>query len=109
MFVLAGFIGVCIGRINEDIPWEMSFWRQCMIGMIIATFAEGLSGIVLNVWLHLNIWNYSNTPLRFFFGQCCIPFCLAWYALSGICIILDDYLRWRFFGEECPRYNFDLW
>ena len=27
MFVLAGFIGVLIGSINECIPWEMSFWK----------------------------------------------------------------------------------
>jgi hypothetical protein len=26
MFVLAGFIGVMIGSINEYIPWKMPFW-----------------------------------------------------------------------------------
>lgn len=109
MFILSGFIGIMIGCINEVFPWDLSFWIQCGIGMIIATSLEGVSGLILNVWLHLGVWDYSNTPMHFFFQQCCIPFCLVWFILSGVCILLDDYMRWRFFGEEYPRYNFNLW
>ena len=104
MFVLAGVVGILIGNINEYIPWEMPFLYQCGIGMIIATLAEGLSGIVLNVWLKLNIWDYSRVPLSFFCKQCCVPFCMAWFCLSALCIWLDDYIRWKWFGEEKPYY-----
>lgn len=105
MFVLAGFLGVLIGGLNEHFPWEMSFWQQCFCGMMMVTLAEGLSGLVLNVWLGLHIWDYSHTPCRFFFDQCSVPFSVAWFFLSGVCIIIDDIIRWSLFGEEKPHYN----
>lgn len=103
MFVLAGIIGILIGGINEYIPWEMPLWQQCGIGMIIATLGEGISGLILNKYLNLNIWNY--TILTFFDGQCSILFCIAWYFLSGLCIFLDDLIRWKWFKEEKPYYK----
>ena len=67
MFIVAGIAGILIGSINEYIPWEMPFWQQCVIGMIIATILEGCSGLILNVWLNLNIWDYSSSFLNFFY------------------------------------------
>lgn len=104
MFIVAGIIGTLIGNINEYIPWEMPFLLQCGIGMIIATIIEGISGLILNVQLNLHIWDYSKTPLNFFFQQCCVPFCIIWFILSGICIFIDDYIRYKFFNEEKPHY-----
>lgn len=102
MFVLAGIVGMLIGGINERIPWTMPFFRQCTIGMIIAVIGEFITGLIVNVWLHLNIWHYSFWP--FLWGQCSIPFALVWFGLAGICIIMDDWLRWKWFGEEVPYY-----
>lgn len=104
MFVVAGIIGVLIGGINEYIPWEMPFFLQCGIGTVIATVIEGISGLILNVYLGLNIWDYSNVPFNFFYQQCCLPFCIAWFILSGACIIVDDYIRYKIFNEEHPHY-----
>ena len=104
MFVVAGIIGVLIGGINEYIPWEMPFFLQCGIGTVIATVIEGISGLILNVYLGLNIWDYSNIPFNFFYQQCCLPFCVAWFILSGACIIVDDYIRYKIFNEEHPHY-----
>lgn len=103
MFVLAGIIGIIIGGINEWIPREIPFWLQCGIGMVIATLGEGITGLIVNVWLGLNVWHYNVLP--FFWGQCSIPFMIAWYFLSGICIILDDFIRWKWFREEEPYYK----
>lgn len=102
MFVLAGFIGVLIGGINEYIPWEVPFTQQCSMGMIMATIGEGITGLIVNVWLGLNVWHYDFLP--FFWGQCSLPFCFAWFFLAGFCIWLDDLIRWKWFGEERPRY-----
>lgn len=104
MFVVAGIIGVLIGGINEYIPWEMPFFLQCSIGTVIATVIEGISGLILNVYLNLHIWDYSNVPFNFFYQQCCLPFCVAWFILSGACIIVDDYIRYKLFNEERPHY-----
>ena len=106
MYVLGGWLGLIIGNFNEVIPWEWSFRKQCIYGMGIVTLAEGLTGLLLNKMLQLNIWNYSHTWGHFFFDQCCIPFSLAWLVLSAACILLDDLLRWKLFGEEKPHYKF---
>ena len=104
MFILAGIIGTLIGGINEYIPWEMPFWQQCVIGMGLATLGEGITGLIVNKWLNLGVWDYSHTPLNFFFGQCCVPFCIAWFFLAALCIVIDDWIRHKWFGEECPHY-----
>ena len=109
MFVLGGCMGMCIGGLNEYLPWEWSFWKQCTCGMVLVTVAEGISGLVLNRLLGLAIWNYSNVWGNFFFHQCCIPFSIIWFFLSGLCILIDDQVRYVFFSEEKPYYNFSKW
>ena len=68
------------------------------------TFYEFIFGVILNIWLGLNIWDYSNLPFNIL-GQICIPFSTIWYFLSIIGICLDDFFRWKLFNEEKPRYK----
>lgn len=104
MYAVGGIAGCLVGKLNNHISWDMPLRYQCFWGMIIITLCEGISGIILNKWLMLNIWDYSNVPLNFFEGQCCVPFCLAWYALSGVAIFVDDFLREWLFAE--PRHKY---
>ncbi len=106
MFIVGGLCGMSIGLINEYFPETLKFQYQCLIGAALVTLIEGCSGVILNIILKLNIWNYSNMPLNFFYQQCCIPFCLAWVVLAGGCILIDDYIRWKFLGEEKVKYYF---
>ena len=103
MFILGGLVGVLIGGINEKIEWDMPFFQQCTIGMGVAIFSEAVAGIILNIFLQLNIWHY--TKLTFFWNQCSLPFCIIWFILAMVCIVLDDFLRWKLFGEEKPHYR----
>jgi len=104
MAIVGGLCGVCIGAVNEIIPWEMGFIWQCLIGASLTTCIEFLSGMILNVWLKLNVWDYSNLPLNLY-GQVCAYFFLAWIALAAVGIVFDDYLRYWIFGEEKPHYT----
>lgn len=92
MFILAGILGVLIGAINEITP-KINIWLETLIGTIIATIGEGVTGIIVNNILHLNVWDYSDLPFTFFYGQCNLIFCLIWFVLTYIVIKLDDYLR----------------
>ena len=105
MFVVGGIAFLCIGRINEYLPWDLSFWIQCLAGDAIILILEFVSGCILNLWLQLNIWDYSNLPLNIL-GQVCLPFAIIWYLAAAFAIVADDYLRYWLFGEEKPRYNF---
>lgn len=104
MAVLGGVCFVLIGEINEFIPWNMPLVLQGAIGSGIVTLLELVSGIILNLWLGLGIWDYSNMPFNFL-GQICLPFSLLWVALSVVAVILDDWLRYWLFGEDRPTYT----
>ena len=104
MAVLGGVCFVLIGDINEFIPWNMPLVLQGAIGSGTVTLLELVSGIILNLWLGLGIWDYSNMPFNFL-GQICLPFSLLWVALSIVAVVLDDWLRYWLFGEDRPTYT----
>lgn len=104
MFILGAFCFVLLGGINEFLLWELGFVWQMLIGAGIVTILELIVGIVVNVWLGLEVWDYSNLPFNFM-GQICLPFSFAWTLLSGVAIVVDDYLRYWLFGEEKPHYK----
>ncbi len=103
MAVLGGICFVLIGGINELFPWEMSLLLQALIGAAVITALEFVAGCILNLWLSLEIWNYSALPLNLL-GQICLPFSLLWIIASAGAIILDDWLRYWLFGEQRPKY-----
>lgn len=104
MVAVGGLCFLIVGGINEIFPWDLGFLWQCLIGGAAITAVELVSGLILNVWLGLGIWDYSALPLNLF-GQICAPFSAAWVLLSGVAILLDDFLRWKLFNEEKPRYK----
>lgn len=104
MFVLGGIAFLLIGEINEHLPWDMPLWLQSLIGTAIVLVLEFIFGCVLNLWLGLHIWDYSNMPFNIL-GQICLPFAIAWYFLTAFAIVADDYLRYWLFGEEKPHYS----
>lgn len=104
MFILGGICFVAIGLINELFSWELGLVWQSVIGAVIVTVLEFITGLIVNIWLGLGVWDYSNMPFNLL-GQICLPFAFAWVALSAIAIVFDDYLRYWIFGEEKPRYK----
>lgn len=104
MFILGGTCFVCCGLLNEVISWEISISRQMFYGATIITLLEFITGCIVNLYLGWNVWDYSDVPLNIY-GQVCLLFSIAWYYVSGLAIVLDDYLRYWFFGEEKPHYK----
>ena len=91
MFIVGGICGVLIGLINDNTP-DMPLLPQCVLGAVIITVIELLTGLFLNVYLGLNIWDYSNQPFNFM-GQICPQFCIIWCVLSILVIRIDDWLK----------------
>lgn len=104
MFILGGLCFVSIGLINELFPWELGIVWQALIGGTMVTCLEFITGVIVNIWLKLGVWDYSGLPLNIL-GQVCLPFYFAWVCLSVVAIVFDDYLRYWFFGEEKPHYK----
>lgn len=104
MFLLGGLCFILIGGLNNYIPWEMSIIKQGVIGALIVTSLEFIFGLILNLYLNLGIWDYSNMPFNIL-GQICLPFSIAWFFLSLAAIFVDDWLRYVLFKEEKPHYH----
>lgn len=104
MIAVGGICGVIVGLINEGLDFDMPLLWQMFIGAFCITVIEFVSGLILNVWLGLNIWDYSLKPFNLL-GIVCLENSVYWYFLSGVAIIVDDFIRWNFFDEEKPKYK----
>ena len=104
MFLLGGLCFVCLGAINEIIPWEMPLWKQILIGACIVTGLEFITGVIVNLSLHWNVWDYSSMPGNIL-GQICPQYFILWLPVSLVAMVLDDWLRYWWFGEEKPHYR----
>ena len=74
------------------------------LSALVVTAMEFAAGLVLNVWMGLGIWDYSDLPYNLL-GQVCLLYMNLWFLLSLPAILLDDWLRWRWFDEQAPHYR----
>ena len=103
MLLAGGLCFVLLGLINYHYEYDMSLIAQTVIGGLVITAVEFLAGLIVNVWLGLNVWDYSDLPYNFL-GQICLPYIYLWQWLSLVGIVLNDYTRHWLFGEPKPRY-----
>lgn len=103
MFLVGGICFILIGIINEVTP-KMPLIQQMLLSAAIITAVEFISGCVLNLWLGLDIWDYSEN-FGNILGQICPKHTIYWFLLSSVGIVVDDYIRYFLFGEEKPKYT----
>lgn len=106
MFILGGLCFVCCGALNEHkYSWDMPFIKQMFYSALIITILEFICGVIVNIVLKWNVWDYSNMKFNLL-GQISLLYSVMWFFLSGAAILLDDWIRWVFFGEDRhPRYH----
>ncbi len=106
MFILGGLCFVSVGLINEYyFTLKKSLLIQQGVSCLVITTLELIFGLILNVRLGLNVWDYSNLKFNLM-GQICLKYSVLWFFLSLPAIIFYDYLRHWLFGEEKPHYKF---
>lgn len=103
MLVCGGLCFVLCGIINEKNRC-MPLILQQLIAAFGITAIEFVTGLIVNVWLGLHMWDYSNMTGNIL-GQICPQFTVLWFFLSALGIFLDDYIRWVLFDEEKPHYH----
>lgn len=101
MIVIGGICSIAIGLINEYPSfYNLKMYQMSAIGTLIVLAIEYISGMILNVWLHMNVWDYTGIWGNIN-GQICLPYSLPWFFICvPLAIWCDDYLRWKLFGEE---------
>lgn len=108
MFFVGGLCFILIGLINEFLSFDTPIWKQQLIATVIVTLIELAAGIVLNKWLNMSIWDYSNLPFNLW-GQVSLHYSIGWFVLSAAAIILDDWLRYFLFKDEKPYYKLGVY
>lgn len=104
MIVVGGICFLICGGLNEWFSFKMPLLLQGGVCACLVTIVEFFAGCVLNLWLQMNIWDYSNMPLNLY-GQICFPFTILWVFVCMIGVVVDDYLRYWLFDEEKPHYK----
>jgi len=79
MTVTGGFCMTILFLLNESLAsWDLS--AKCFVGCILITSVELVVGILVNLILKWNVWDYSSIPMNFM-GQICLPYTVLWYFL----------------------------
>lgn len=105
MFVLGG---ICLDFFffqGNLFHWTEPFWKQVFRGILVVTCLEFITGIILNKWLKLAVWDYSRLPFNVM-GQICLPFVVIFSGLCAVGIVLCGYLGHWMYGEEKPKFFF---
>lgn len=104
MLVLAIILCIPVERAGYQLPWECPLWLQALACAVLVTLVEFIAGCVLNLWLGLDIWDYSDIPFNLL-GQICLPFSLVWWVLCFLFIVVFDWMRYVVIGGDKPTYS----
>lgn len=99
--IIAG--GVClllIHLINQRYSF-VNILVRCLFGAIIITSVELSAGVIVNIVLDLNVWDYSDIPGNFL-GQICPLFSVMWFFISIPACYLSNVSR-KFFDKLSAR------
>lgn len=104
MLVIAILLCIPVERCGAELPWDCPLWLQALCCAMLVTAVELAAGLVLNLWLGLDIWDYSHLPFNLM-GQICLQFFFVWWGLCFVFIPVFDWMRWTVEGREQPHYT----
>ena len=105
MLIVGGLCGVLVGAINQAPRFYTApVIVQAVIGAVIVLAVEFAAGCVLNLWLGLGVWDYSNQPGNVL-GQICPAFGLLWFLIMPLAIWAEDTARWLIWAYEWAVYG----
>ena len=84
MIITGGICFLVLFRVFSRIT-HAKLWQKCAAGAAIITAIEFAAGCIVNLWLQMDVWDYSFLPLNLF-GQVCLLYTFLWALL---CIILS--------------------
>ena len=83
--------GICLLGLYRIQKLELWLPAKCLIGALVITGVELITGCIVNLMLGLDVWDYSAMPLNFL-GQICPVFTALWLVLClpglGLCALM---------------------
>ena len=104
MLVVAIILTVAVERCGYQLPWTVPLWLQAFCCAALVTAVELVAGCVINLWLDLDVWDYSTMPGNLW-GQICPQYSAIWWVLCLVFIPAFDWLRYAVEGIERPCYG----
>lgn len=102
MLPVGGFLSTILGEFNEKKSLAKLDYRvRVILGGIVITAIELISGLILNRLCGFGIWDYSHNPLNFL-GQIDALHSTYWVLISPFVFWVDDVIRHYMFNEERP-------
>lgn len=91
MAVAGGLCAMVIYVFNARFN-DMHWLCKCLVGAIIITSVELVTGLIVNMTLEWNVWDYSQREFNFL-GQICLRYFIYWFLLCIPIVKLFDYFR----------------
>ena len=104
MFIHGGICMVFFAWQGRSECFSNPLWIQVLRCTVFVTACEFITGLIVNKWLKLAVWDYSDQPFQLF-GQICLPFAVIFSGLCAAGILVDGYLLHWIFKEEKPKFS----
>lgn len=101
MFLVGGLCFLMISLIDADLPGGSILLKAPLCAAAV-TATELVSGVIINIVMKLDVWDYSSLPFNLW-GQICLPFSAMWLGLSAPAAIVGRLLKYLVFDEELPE------
>lgn len=102
MFVAGGLCFLIITAIDSMELFGGRIFLEAPICALSITAVEFVCGVIVNLQLEMQVWDYSELPMNLW-GQICLPFTALWLLLAIPALLASRLLRHEVFGEELPR------
>lgn len=97
MALTGGLVMAILYALNQKRTFTLI--KSCFVGALIITSIEFTVGVLVNLVMHWNVWDYSSVPMNIM-GQICLPFSAAWFLLCIPAYYLCRAIRLRFEPKE---------
>ncbi len=91
MITAGGICFVLFSKIGEKLR-NTGLFLKAILGSVVITFIEFIFGVIFNIILKKNVWDYSKMPLNFC-GQVCFLYSFFWFLLSLIGIPFANFCK----------------
>ncbi len=92
MFLLGGMCFWFMGNEDDIFGHRLPMITKMFLSALLITISELITGLFINVQLHMGVWDYSAIPLNFM-GQICLLFCIFWFLLSYPGIYISEAVK----------------
>lgn len=99
---LAGALSLCFIIYISNKYYDRPVYFPALLSALFITFIEFILGVIFNLFLKLNIWDYSDKTGNIL-GQICPLFFILWFMLSFIAIIIIRKFNFAFW-QFCNRH-----